>query len=93
MPNSHWRETVENSTSALSLNISSMLCIRDQDFIFKIYPLSKKSFTMYMYTSYGGSRNIYMTTENLEYAVVWVRFKCNVFDYGLVACASRIIVT
>jgi hypothetical protein len=69
MPNSHWRETVENDTSALSSKISSMPCIRDQDFEFKIYPISKKSFTMCRYTFYGGFRNIYMTTENLEYTI------------------------
>lgn len=80
-------------TIQLSLNMSSMICIRDQDFIFKIYLLSKKSFTMYMYTSYGSSRNIYVTTENLECAIIWVGFKCNVFDYELVASASRIFMT
>jgi hypothetical protein len=88
MPNSHWRETVENNTSALSSKISSMSCTRDRDFIFKIYPVTKKSLSMCMYTFYGDSRNSYMTTENLEYAVIWVWFKCNVFGYGFVDSAS-----
>jgi hypothetical protein len=46
---------------------------------------------MCMCTFYGDSRNIYMTTENLEYAVIWVGSKCNVFGYGFVPSASSSI--